>query len=204
MTAKNKGKKIAVTTLVGLTVFTAMAGSVGAEPLVTKSNDVNLTIESGGLHLKTSDITDFESVTLGTKEQVLKTSFKDKFNVQDLRGTQAGWKLQVSASQFTADADKVLPKGSLALTGVSKVTQKGVGSLGTPTAPQKSFTDSKTIDEGAVTVVDAGKGTGMGEFDIDQTVDGLAVTVDASSAKVALEGSTTYTSTLTWDLVEAP
>src|SRR5690625_2133045 len=58
---------------------------------------------------------------------------------------------------------------------------------------------NKVIDDGSVKVLSASAGKGRGEFDFKFPSNALTLNVDASTAK-----SGTYTSTLTWDLVQAP
>src|SRR5690625_3647718 len=192
----NKTKKVLGVGLVAVvTSLSFTTGALASDEGVTKSNDVSVTIESGGFHLETSSIDDFEKVTLNKDEKTYKTSFKDKFTVTDLRGSHDGWRLDVSASTFS-NGDHELPKGSLTLEPVSNV--EGVGS-GYVDLPSVSMDSNKVIDDGSVKVLSASAGKGMGEFDFKFPSNALTLNVDASTAKTG-----TYTSTLTWDLVQAP
>lgn len=175
----------------------AMADTSGD---VSQTNDVDLTIESstvgnGGLDLSTSPITSFGTIELKANPQTYKTSFEDKFTITDLRGTQDGWSLSVSASPFDRGGHQ-LPKGSLTLDGVKDIERvgEGVGEL-----PDKKLQQTTVIDDGEVLVLNAEKGKGAGVFDAQFNEDALGLTVDATTAKVG-----TYESTLTWNLQSTP
>lgn len=165
----------------------------------TKTNDVSVTIEGGDFSLATSNIQSFGTVELKSSSQTYKTSFENKFTVKDLRGTQAGWRVDVSASQFT-DGVNTLPKGTLSLEPVSNISRVGIGQ---GASPEKAMKANTIIDDGTVAVVKANAGSGMGVFDFTFPTDALSIVIDPTTTK--LNGaSTTYTSTLTWDLVQAP
>lgn len=167
---------------------------------VTKSNNVDLTIKSseignGGLDLETSTIQSFGEIDLKADPETYNTSFNENFTVKDLRGTQEGWALDVSASQFD-NGDHQLPEGSLTLDGVDTIDRVGSG-LGE--LPQQDLNSTSIIDDGAVAVASAEAGKGMGVFDLDFDENALGLTVDATTAKVG-----TYETTLTWTLHSTP
>lgn len=188
---KGFGKKLLVTG-VALVASLTMATGVFAD---TQTNDVDITVKGGEFSLKTSSIESFGDITLKANPETYKTSFNSKFTTKDLRGTHAGWRLDVSASPFDNGNHK-LPNGSLSLDPISKIDRVGTGSGGSPT---KSMNSNTVIDDGKVEVAKAASGAGMGVFDITFPNNALSLVVDATTAK-----SGSYESTLTWDLVQAP
>ncbi|WP_144460332.1 WxL domain-containing protein [Siminovitchia fortis] len=184
---------------VGLVSVMSLSFATGAFA-DTKSNEVDVTIKSGEFSLATSDIESFGEIELKSTPQTYKTSFNDKFTVKDLRGTQAGWRVDVSASQFT-DGTNTLPKGTLSLEPVSSIKRVGTGQ---GALPVKTMDSNKVIDDGTVAVVKADTGGGMGVFDFEFPKNALSIVVDPTTAKVLNGSKATYQSTLKWDLVQAP
>ncbi len=134
-------------------------------------------------------------MTLQDSAQVYHTSFDQAFQIKDLRGSQEGWRLDVSASPFS-NGDHDLPSGSLGLVPLDSIVRVGAGSGG---LPSNSMTGEMIIDAGTIEVAKANVGSGMGAFDLTFPSGALSLVVDATTAKVG-----TYESTLTWDLVAAP
>lgn len=170
-----------------------------------KSNDVTITIESGGLHLTEPGNVKFEDVTLKGKTEVYKAGFDKNLKVEDFRGTYDGWNLTAQASQFTADGGKVLPTGSLKINGATGIHNKndneGPVTAGTKSGnPEHVLTDSAVVDGGsAVSIVKASKDAGAGTYDVEFGDETLELTVDPTTAKKG-----TYTSTITWTLENTP
>lgn len=191
-----KGKGFIATLLVGVL---SLSFSTGAFAATETKKDVNVQIQGGEFSLATSDIATFGNVTLKDQPVTYNTSFNNKFTVKDLRGTQAGWRLDVSATPFT-DGKNTLPKGSLSLTPLSSINRVGVGQ---GAVPVKTTTSNKVIDDGAVTYAKANAGGGMGVFDMSFPQDALSVVIDPTTAKL-IDTSANYKSTLTWNLVQAP
>lgn len=192
------GKKMILTGIAALlTSLSITTGALAAD--TTKTNDVDVTIKSGEFSLATPEINSFGEIELKATPQTYKTSFKDKFTVKDLRGTQAGWRVDVSATPFS-DGTNTLPKGTLSLAPVENIERVGTGQGGLPV---KNMDSNTVIDDGAVSVIKANPGSGMGVFDFSFPEDALSIVIDATTAKVSGD-STKYTSTLTWDLVQAP
>lgn len=165
----------------------------------TKTNNVDVTIESGEFSLATSNIVSFGKVKLKETPQTYNTSFGGKFTVKDLSGRQVGWRVDVSATQFSDGTNK-LPKGTLSLSPVSTIKRVGTGQ---GALPVPATTTNKIIDDGAVTIVKANAGSGMGVFEFEFPQNALSIVVDPTTAKLNSENAV-YTSTLTWDLVQAP
>lgn len=185
-------KKNIFTTGVALVASLTMATGAFAD---TQSNNVDITVQAGEFSLTTSNIDSFGDITLEAAPQTYQTSFASNFTVKDLRGSQAGWRLDVSASPFD-DGDHQLPSGSLSLEPISNIERVGTGSGALPT---ESMTSNEIIDNGTVEIAKAVAGSGMGVFDITFPSNALSLVVDATTAKAG-----TYTSTLTWNLVNAP
>lgn len=179
-----------------------MTSAFAAEGDVVKSNKTDVTIKApasvgnGGLDLETSAIKSFGQIELGTTPETYKTGFDKALKVTDLRGTQAGYSLSVSASQFQNTDGHKLPVGSITLDGVKSIERVGTG---TGTAPLAKLNSTTAIDGGEVLVANAAAGTGAGVFDISFNEDALGLIVDATTAKVG-----TYESTLTWNLQATP
>lgn len=194
---KNIKKKIAGTGVALLASLTMVTGAFASD--TEKQNDVDVIIKSGEFSLATPEINSFGEIELKSTPQTHKTSFADKFTVKDLRGSQAGWRVDVSASQFT-DGENVLPKGTLSLDPVSSITRVGAGQ---GALPVKTMVANTVIDDGTVAVLKANAGSGMGVFDFAFDEDALSIVIDPTTAKVSGD-TTVYESTLTWNLVQAP
>lgn len=165
------------------------------------TNDVSITIESGGLHLTSPGIVDFDNATLDGEIKTYTTPLKGKIKVQDLRGTYAGWDLSAQASQFDNGTDK-LPLGSL------KIHTPTVDNLNSTSGPGDKKVDepgtllgTSTVIDGsnAVSVVKASKDEGAGTYEIDLGAEALELTVDPATAKAG-----NYKSTVTWTLSNTP
>lgn len=189
----------------GLTAVLALSfgtSSFAADTNTNKSNAVNVTVNSGEFSVATSDINSFGGITLSDQPKTYTTAFKNKFTVKDLTGKQAGWRLDVSATQFS-DGTSQLPKGSLSIAPVQTISRVGTGSGNLPVS---ALSSNKIIDNGAVTVVRATQGTGMGVFHLTFPSQALFAVIDATTAKVNNNetNQSNYVSTLTWNLVQAP
>src|SRR5690625_4320945 len=96
---------------------------------------------------------------------------------------------------------KQTSKGTLSLDPVSDIKRVGTGQ---GALPVKSMDSNKIIDDGTVAVIKANAGGGMGVFDFEFPENALSIVIDPTTAKVLNGNNATYTSTLTWDLVQAP
>lgn len=164
----------------------------------TKTQDVDVTINGGGLHLTVPNIKKVHDINLTEHREVADIELDGGISIKDLTGTQAGWRLEVSATPLERTSDQYkLPTGTL---GISAPENIGVvGNLGVQPYPE-IMTQGATIDNGNVTVASAKEGEGMGHYRIDFRNNMVFfVGVDATSAK---EG--TYESTITWNLVTGP
>lgn len=197
MVLKKSIAGVGIVAMLGMSMITG----VSADTPINKANDVDVTIKApnsgvGGLKLETAGIKSFGNIELEPTAKTYQTDFSDKFEVQDLRGTHAGWSLDVAASQFENATGDFLPKGTLTLERDGKVTTSGNSEL-------PIFTKGRVaIDDGKVNVLDAPKnlkGSGAGVFDVEFTEDALEITVDATTAKAGK-----YESTLSWELKSVP
>ncbi|MFR0814108.1 WxL domain-containing protein [Enterococcus casseliflavus] len=133
--------------------------------------------------------------------------------VQDVRGTNAGWDLQVSLSDFTSSTQNNILTGAQIELVNSRIQYEGSNQANSPvnhTAGLKLIPNA-----GAVSVMTASEGKGAGASSVvwgDQsaldaqdsegivTNNAIQLSIPGSTAKDA----TTYTSTLTWELTTTP
>lgn len=152
----------------------------------------SLTVTGGSLTMSAGDNPAFPGVTLdGTAQSV---SDAINIDVQDLRGTGAGWHLEVTSTTFT-DGSNTLPNTALSITGVT-TTCDGT----TCTDPTNSHTYSigvpaDTVAPTAVEFFDAAAGTGLGDFTVTPTF---------SLAVPATTYAGTYNSTVTLTIANTP
>lgn len=185
-----------------------------SDPVDGQSDDVDFVLNSGILELQTAPIQSFGEIQIDNQIKPYKTSFESAFNIKDLRGTQAGWRLDVSATQFKVvepiggfkagtSANK-LPIGSLTLSPLESINRIGIGDGGLPV---NKLSGNTIIDDGIVTVATANMGDGVGEFDLVFPEGALTLVINPATAKVDTvnyPNGTPYESTLTWTLVSAP
>lgn len=121
--------------------------------------------------------------------------------VSDVRGTGAGWNLSASMDEFKSlDGKKVLKGASLSLIN-GEVKAGSVGNLSPKPTTSDILFDNSDVKNVLTAKKDAGKGTFVsvwsGEKDNNSKVQ---LKVLAGTAEVDTE----YTSTLTWQLADAP
>ncbi|MGP9043225.1 WxL domain-containing protein [Cytobacillus kochii] len=207
-------KMFAVSTLTGCLALTGITTSFAAESQQAK-RDIDASIVKGDLTLSAPSNKPFGSVQLENNPKTIQTNLNDFVQVSDLRGTQEGWRLDVSATQFEikepqggfaagTTAEK-LPTGSLSLSEVEDIARVGVGSSKLPSSIQ---TSKKILDDGSLTVAEANQGEGMGVFNINFENNAFSLVVDATTAKIDMvnypDGNTPYQSIVNWNLVSAP
>jgi hypothetical protein len=152
----------------------------------------------------------------GTEGDENKVPYVSFAQVQDLRGTNAGWDLQVSLSDFTSDTqNNVLTGAEIELVG-SRIQYEGTNQDNAPTGHAAGL---KLLPNGAarsVMTAAAGQGAGASSVvwgnqaelnaqfaneDIDVVENNaIRLSVPGSTAKDA----TTYESVLTWELTATP
>lgn len=186
--------------LVGFGVATVVGLSMATGALAdTKTQDIEVMIQGGGLNLDIPNVFPLGNITLTEQQEVYHAEFDGPISIQDLTGTQAGWRLNVSSTPLTeVNSGYQLPGGTLSIEPVDSVKRINYG-VGLPDLPDINEVESP-IDNGSVTVASAAKGTGMGSFEISfKDNEALCLHIDALTAK-----SGEYESTVTWDLVTAP
>ncbi|BBM16332.1 cell wall surface anchor family protein (plasmid) [Enterococcus mundtii] len=136
--------------------------------------------------------------------------------VQDVRGTNAGWDLQVSLSDFTSTTQNGVLTGAEIEFLDSRIQYEGSTTENTPTAHEAGL---KLLPNGAAqSVMTAAQGQGAGassviwgnQSDLNaQFANEEVEVVENSAIQLSIPGSTAkdatrYTSTLTWELVMIP
>lgn len=192
--------------LTGIGLATALGLSMVTSALAndTKTQDVEVTIQSGGMSLEVPSIVPLGNITLNKDRQTYKVQMNGPITIRDLTGSQAGWRLNVSATPLThKDTSKnyQLPSGTLTLGNVTSITRVDSGN---PSDKPEILSDSSNaaIDSATVTIAraEANSGKGMGSFELSfENNEALALHIDAATA-IAGE----YTTTVTWSLVTGP
>lgn len=216
-------KKKVLTTGLAILASMAIVSSVSADEIEgdpveepTHQNTVNFSIGGGELTLETSPINTFGDIELKAEPETHFTGFEGAFQVQDLRGTQEGWNVTVQSSVFKVVEPEAgyavgtdgfeLPNGSLSLSPIAGIDRVGTGIGDLPTGLQ---TEYQVIDDGAIDVISADVGAGVGVFDFSFAADeALSLVVDSTTAKVDNvnypDGTTPYEATVQWNIVTGP
>lgn len=136
---------------------------------------------------------DFGSNPISANDEVYKSKTDTSTTVQDIRGTEAGWTVQVAQNgQFKVDKKELTN---------AQITLK------TPTISDKS-TSSATVktevvlntDGSSATILDAESGLGNGVTIENFNKDAATLEVPGETVKVAKQ----YETTLTWLLLDQP
>ena len=198
MKARGKGKFAGVAL-----ALSALAVGAAAPAAQAASDPTNVTVSSSNLTLGAIAIGDFPGVTLnGTVRST--TATMTAFDVNDSRGTGAGWNVTIGATEFK-EWDSTLNTGA----GGYVVSGKTIGtsrtSMATATVAKADATSSTapTMTAGAYTL-DAGTavkiasaaadGTGMGSYTITPGgTNGVTLTVDAKTYAKAYRSDVTVT-----------
>lgn len=171
-------------------------GDVYAE---TKTQDLDVNIQSGGLILEIPNVEPIGEITISEEMATIDIGFDGPVVIHDLRGSQAGWRLDISATQLTeVESGHQLPTGSLLTHTDAEIRSTTfLYNLALPTVLDAY---PYQIDSSPVPFSRATEGIGMGSFEIAfQPGKALFLQVSALTAR---EG--TYQSTITWDLISAP
>lgn len=141
--------------------------------------------------------------------------------VQDLRGTNVGWDLEVSLSDFTSNTQNNILTGAEIEFVSSRIQYEGIN---TGNAPVSHIDGLKLLPNGAarsVMTADEGKGAGASsvvwgnqadlnaQFEAEPVEEDEEIVITNDAIKLFVPGSTakdatTYTSTLTWELTTTP
>lgn len=183
---------------VAAAIAVLVLGSV-AVPAAMAADPTDVVVLPGSLGITTAPTAaNFPGVTLNGSAQTVNAAL-DAFEVNDSRGSGAGWHVTVEATQFAEHngliyvvGGKTLPTSSLRMPAPA-VTQDGT------TSPAPSILSGApwAIDAGsAVKIATAAVDTGMGKYDFSAT--SLALTVPASAY------AKTYRSDITVSIVSGP
>lgn len=187
----------------------------GSEDQTTSEDTASFDLISGGLMLKGSPILSFGEIAVGSEVETYTSSFESPINIRDLRGTQEGWVVNLSATPFEVVEPAggyiegteayQLPVGSFAINPVASIERVGDGNGEMPTV---SLTENTVIDNGKVRIAEAVQGSGSGEYNLTFAEDALSLTINPGSVKQDTKnypnGITSYESTLKWEIVQAP
>lgn len=221
-----KRSLFATITLAILLTFTIASPIAKADD--TAGTDLHLTITSGPLYIVEAPTSiDFGTLALADTDIVSIKKLPSKVKVADLRGTQTGWRLDVSATQFASTGGAKLPKGSLYINSTLDVARDVINSsdLGGLTGDTTSIedrlnaiygdasynpdptnvTNALPVDDGStVNIAKAVAGKGMGTFAFtDKTNKFLALKLNSQAVNLS-GANTSYSAILTWDLISAP
>ncbi|AZP91970.1 WxL domain-containing protein [Enterococcus mundtii] len=152
----------------------------------------------------------------GTEGDENKVPYVSFAQVQDLRGTNAGWDLQVSLSDFTSNTqNNVLTGAQIALMDPT-IQYEGNNQANAPEAHATGLTLMPNGAARSVMTAAQSKGAGASsvvwgdQADLDaQFADENQEIVENKAIKLSIPGATakdatTYTSTLTWELTTTP
>lgn len=159
----------------------------------TFADTTGTTVNGTEATISTTDFSDFNSVTLNGAIQNTTATFAP-FKVKDPSGTGSGWKVTISATQFTNTENQTLPLGSAVLTAPTVTAGAGSSDAGTVT------TTGGAIDlatGSSLKLLSAAVGGGMGTFDISEST--LTLNLEPKDVYAG-----TYTSTATVSLVSGP
>ncbi|EOH95015.1 hypothetical protein UAW_02094 [Enterococcus haemoperoxidus ATCC BAA-382] len=190
-----KTNKILVGFAVVSMVFSGsmVVNAEGIENQESKS-DIGFTApEEGALTLLNVADFDFGSNPISAKDEVYKNKAETTTTVQDIRGTEAGWTVQVAENGQLKAGAKELSNAQI--------------TLKTPTISAKSTgsADVKTdvvlnTDGSGTTILEATEGQGNGVTIEDFDTNAAILEVPGETVKIAKQ----YETTLTWTLLDQP
>ena len=190
--------------LAGVVLALSALGVAAAAPAAhAAADDTNVTVSASNLTLGAIAIGDFTGVTLdGTVNTT--TTTMSAFDVNDSRGTGAGWNVTIGATEF-AEWDSTLNAGAGGYVTGGKTIGTSRTEMATATVAKADSTSSAppTMTAGAYTL-DAGSavkiasaaadGTGMGSYTITPGgTNGVTLTVDADTYAKAYRSNVTVT-----------
>lgn len=176
-------KKAMIIPVIIFSLLYIMPTSVSAKKIV---------IGYGKLTMDQPNVGDFAPITLTGDLQTSDATISG-FKITDGRGTGEGWKIMITATQFTdVTTNRTIPMDSVQIT-APKITARG-GSSDVNTLTVFSGTIDNPV---GLKLISASKNGGMGKYDADTTP--MTITL---LPKNTFAG--TYTSTLTFDIVSGP
>lgn len=182
--------KTAVALFVAALIFISGLGVThAADPTATQT--ANVTINGGARTVTSGSTVTLPAVGLTGYDTSAAVSLGN-VSVTDASGTGAGWHLMASCPKVAAGS-KSLPTGSASIDPVVSVNKIDQTSSAVPTI---STGAAAAIDSGAVTLLDATAGNGMGSY--TAALKNLTVNVPANTF------AGTYTTSIVYDLATAP
>lgn len=204
--------------ILGLAVASAVLASSSlfsgeASAATTGSTGATFGINPGTRAIEAPTSTTFADVTLdGTSKTT--TANPGKLVVSDNTGSGEGYKVSVQATPMREVAPsggfvagttaKTLPVGSLSLSNSgATITPKGT------TSPSPTWLGSNfVIDNGAVNILSAAVGQGMGIYDVQFGSSALSLVLNPSTTftdpKNYPSGATPYSTTITYTITTGP
>lgn len=180
-------KLVRVGVMLGILMAFGLSGAAFADNLTGTS-----TVTGGTLDMEATDAPSV-AVTLDGTDQAPTDSFN--IDVNDARGTGAGWNLQITSTAFT-DGTYSLDTDAATITGVTSACDQGTCTDPTNSISYAALTvPADTVAPAAVKLFNAAANTGMGDFTITPTI------------RVAVPANTyagNYESTITISIVSGP
>ncbi len=200
MNVRTSLRRLAVSTLAA----GALLASVQTPAFAADATDV--TVSGGSLGITVDPtVGDFSAVTLDGTAKTATASFAN-FEVNDARGSGAGWNVTVQATQF-AEWDSTLNSGAGGYVTSGKTLAQNSLSLAAPTVAADGTTSAvPSITAGpynidaasAVKIASAAADAGMGKYDFTQAGTPLTLSIPTSAY------AKTYRSTVTVSTVTGP
>lgn len=171
---------------------TVVANAADTDKPTTSTGDVTFLPGKLSLSVDTANLS-FGPSTISADGTPLNASTTPTVTVSDLRGTNTGWSLTVAqGQQFNTQAGSALTDAKLT---VASTKVSGDSTVTQPTALTPGTTTNVAADKVASAL--AGHGNGISTF----TFSNSTLTVPSTTPKLAKQP---YTTTLTWDLADAP
>jgi hypothetical protein len=184
---------------------TVLIAGLGA-PAAIAADATGVTVTGGTLSITVDPVVgDFTGVTLDGTAKTTTATFAG-FEVNDARGSGAGWNVTVQGTQF-AEYDSTLNAGAGGLVTGGKTLAPNSLSLAVPTVAPDGTTSTRpaitdgpyTIDAAsAVKIASAAADTGMGKYDFTQAATPLTLSIPSTAY------AKTYRSTVTVSTVTGP
>ena len=189
--------RLAATSIAATAVCTAAFA-----PSAFAADTSDVTVTGGSLGI-TADPTvgNFGAVTLDGTAKTTTAAF-DGFEVNDARGSGAGWNVTVQATQFAewdSDTSTYVVDGKTLAQNSLSMAAPTVAADGTSSAAPAIIGGPYSVDAGsAVKIASAAADTGMGKYDFTQAGTPLTLSIPASAY------AKTYRSTVTVSTVTGP
>ena len=174
-----RGKRKVIGVAFGMSALVIVAAAPAAQ---AAADPTNVTVTAADLTLGAIAIGDFAGVTLdGTVNST--TATMSAFDVNDSRGTGAGWNVTIGATEFAEWNGTAYVTGGKTIgasrTSMATATVAKIDS--TSSTPPTMTAGAYTLDAGSAVKIAsaAADGTGMGSYTI--TPGGVTLTVDADT-----------------------